>query len=178
MADQAVIPAFNKGVLLIGREFVQEEIDNFSGLLYSGLRDRWIQDDGRAITQAVTSDNIVSYPSLYTSPGLREDRRWSGLQEKPRDKDGRPIELAYIIVVRGRSAGLFSKVRVFYSTFAVAAGILEEALQGFSVVFSAAILKRDVSRLTHRDLPFRKAHGVNTLIQAADEEEPTILLWC
>jgi len=177
-AEQALIAYFCKDVLLVGRSFAQEEIDTFAGCLRSPYRDRWVEDNGQGITQPTGSDTNNLIPALYTSPGLHEERRARYLQETPKDKNGQPIELAYIIVVRGRSGALYSKIRVFYSIFVVAAGMLEEASQGFPVVFSASMLKRDIPRLTNRELAIRKAESLNTLIQAADEDEPSILLCC
>lgn len=65
---------------------------------------------------------------------------------------------------------MFSKVRIFYSYFAVAAGIMEEALQGFSVVFSGAMLKGDIPKLGREQVAFRRVDGLKALIAEADME--------
>ena len=55
----------------------------------------------------------------------------------------------------------------------MAAGIIEEALQGLCVVFSAAMLKGDVEKLGHLKVRFAKVESLRELIKSADEERVT-----
>lgn len=173
LADQAVIAYFGKGVLLVGRAFEQEEVDDFARALHNPHRNKWVEYDGSDANKPVPSDKSVPIPTLHTSPGLIQDR---GVYT---DGNGQNIELAYVIIVQGASGSLFSKVRVFYSYFAVAAGIMEEALHGMGVAFSAAMLKRDVPKLGG-GLPFKKVDSLKHLIAAVDEKRVAddILLCC
>lgn len=179
MALQASIAYFNKAVLLVGRGFVQEEVDAFATCLHSPLRDRWVQDNGHGVPEAVMADGNIPIPTLYTSPGLDE------LRFRPQDtipdieaQQAQLNKLAYIIVVRGRSAALYYKVRTFYSRFAVAAGILEEALQGNCVAFSAALFKDDIPRLTNQDTSLIKVAKLPALLNATEEERRSGILLC
>ena len=173
MADQALLAPSGRVVLLVGRGFEQEEIDNLAAVLHTWHRDKWVETNGTGAPKVVMSEKGVAIPTLYTSPGLGEDRSVNRGYDKPKDANGETVKLAYIIVVRGASAALFSKVRVFYSRFAVAAGIIEEALQGLSVVFSAAMLKGDVERLGRLNVRFAKVESLRELIKSADEERVT-----
>jgi hypothetical protein len=112
IADQALLASFDKGVLLVGRGFEQEEIDTFAEILHTSHRDKWVATNGSDVPKVVVSDKQVGIPTLYTSPGLREDRSVNSRYDKPKDANGETIELAYVIVVRGASAALFNKVRV------------------------------------------------------------------
>lgn len=170
-AVQAAIGYLNKGVLLIGREFVQEEVDTFETFLHFPYRDRWINYNGHDAPTVTAADANCPIPSLYTSPGLREAGEISPLMEEATS------DLAFVIVVRGRSAALYSKVRIFYSRSALAAGILEEAVQGHSVAFSAVMLKQDITRLSD-DLRFRKVKKLSDLRSDADEKERTSIPLC
>lgn len=167
----AMIGYFNKFVLLVGREFAQEEIDAFERCLYCLYRDRWIRDDEHQIPEVAEADANVAIPTLYTSPGLYEERSYAQLKEEP------AVEIVYIIVVRGRSAALYSKVRIFYSRYAVAAALMEETLQGNSVVFTAAILKQDVLRLQDQ-LHFRKVASLGKLREENSGDERTTIPIC
>ena len=173
MTDPALLASFNKAVLLVGRGFEQEEIDNFAAVLHTWHRDKWVVTNGSGVPKVVMSDKGVAIPALYTSPGLEEYRSANHGYDEPKDANGKTIQLAYVIVVRGASAALFSKVRVFYSRFAVAAGIIEEALQGLCVVFSAAMLKGDVEKLGHLKVRFAKVESLREMIKSADEERVT-----
>lgn len=180
-ADQALLADFGKYVLLVGRGFEQEEIDTFAEVLHTPHRDRWVEYNKSDVPKVVPIDRqLVPIPTLYTSPGLKDDGSINLRFDKPKDANGETIELVYVIVVRGPHGALFSKVRVFYSRFAVAAGIMEEALQGFCVVFSAAMLKRDVKRLGQDGVRFAKMESLRGLITSVDQETAAdvILLCC
>ena len=113
--------------MLVCRAFSREEVDMFSTCLHTSHRDTWVDTNGEVIRGTIGGESIIQIPTLYTSPGMRMkpfDER------EPEDRHNKIVEFAWIIVVRGRGAGLFSKVRVFYSIFAGGGGRVEEALRG------------------------------------------------
>ena len=178
MTDQARIMPFNKHVFLNGRGFDQKEVDAFSEVLRTPHRNKWVEYNGVNIPKPVANDNGLPVPTLYTSPGLAGHR--SGFGDLENESEG-PVELAYVIIVQGASGALFSKLRIFYSHFAVAAGIMEEALQDWSVVFSAAMLKRDVKSLERGGpLVFKKVESLDELVKSLHDERSSdeILLCC
>jgi hypothetical protein len=180
MTDQAQIMPFGKAVLLIGREFTQEEIKALTEVLHTPRLDVWYEYNSMKDPKPVTNDKGLPVPSVYTSPGLMQERGITGRFDEPKSASGVPIEFAYVIVVRGASGAMFSKVRVFYSLFAVAAGIMEDVLQGWSVVFSAAMLKGDVQKLGHVGVEFEKVGKLSELVNSMDEERAwtSVLLCC
>jgi hypothetical protein len=180
MTDQAQIMPLGKPVLLVGRSFTLEEIETFSEALQTSHRDKWVEYNGTGPPRPTTNDKGLPVPTLYTTIGLKEQMATHGRLDHPTNINREPIELAFVIVVRGASAALFSKVRVFYSHFAVAAGIMEEALSSWSVVFSAAMLKQDALRLGREPVSFEKVESLQALIAAAEEKKAanTVLLCC
>ena len=178
MADQAQIMPFGKFVLLNGREFTQEEVKSLRPVLQASSHDIWFEYSGMKGPKPATNDKSLPISCAYTSPGLASGI--TGRFGELKSASGVPIEIAYVIVVRGASGALFSKVRVFYSLFAVAAGIMEEVLQGWSVVFSAAMLKRDVQKLGGNGVEFQKVGKLSELIKSVDEERAwtSVILCC
>ena len=173
IADQAVIAHFSKGVLLVGRSFTQDELESFAEAIHTPHHNKWVEYSGTDAPRPVATDKPVLIPTLYTSPGLRSRRG------TPQSANGELVEVAFVIVVQGGSGALFSKTRIFYSPFVVAAGIMEEALRGMCVVFSAALLRRDVKKLGRSGFPLVKV-TMEKLVVAANEEGPggEILLCC
>ena len=177
---QAQIMPFGKAILLICREFTQEEVKALTEVLHAPRLETWFEYNGIKDPKPVTNDKGLPIPSIYTSPGLKRDSGISGRFDEPKSASGVPIEIAYVIIVRGASGAMFSKVRVFYSLFAVAAGIMEDVLQGWSVVFSAALFKRDVQKLGHIGVDFEKVGKLSDLVKSMDEERAwtSVLLYC
>ena len=180
-STQAVLGHLQKPVLITARSFVQEEIDALANVLRTTNRDMWLRTSKQSfIPTPGPYDDATPIPSIYLSNGL------------VKDKDSRPVgavqtvrisaqpDMAYIIVVRGRSAALCSKVRLFYSLSAAGIGILEEACNGYLTAFSAALLKSDVSRLTDSRLHLTKVDSLMKLYAYAGvpPKEDTIPLYC
>jgi hypothetical protein len=174
MADQAYIACFRQPVLLVGRSFAQEEIVELSDYLRSPYRDMWVQKKTDGSLQPIgVNVGSLSTPTLHTTPGVYDD---PSLYEF--NSNGPPDNLAYIIIVRGSCGALYSKVRTFYSIFAVAAAMLEEAVAGLTVAFSCALLKKDVPRLTEAKIKFAKVPNVKDLLTEANEGYDSIRLCC
>ena len=143
--DQAVLVDFQKDVHLIGRNFAQEEVDDITGILLTPAhcRNKWIRPNQQGVLQPGAADDGVPIPALHISQGLKPSMQSSfGLDEAKEEPD-----LAYLLVIQGRSAALCRKVRIFYSLSATTSAMLEEACYNYSTVFSAAILKADVPKL-------------------------------
>ena len=171
---------FGKPVLLVGRSFALEEIEALSEVLQTSHRDKWVEYNGATPPKPTTNDKGLPVPTLYTTIGVTEEMGINSRMDQPTSADGKPIELAYVIVVRGARAATFSKMRIFYYHFAVAAGIMEDALQGWSIVFSAAMLKQDAMRVGREPVSFGKVESLKALIAAAEEERASdlVLLCC
>ena len=176
---QAQIMPLGKAVFLINRGFTQDEVNTLAEVLRAPHSDVW-QEFTSINIKPVSNDKGVPIPAIYISPAMEQESGSSGRLDSAKSGSGVSIELAWVIVVRGASGAMFSKVRVFYSRFAVAAGIMEDVLQGWSVVFSAAMLKRDVRRLGNVGVEFEKVGRFSELVKSVDVERDSnsVLLYC
>lgn len=168
----AVFPEFNKGVLLNGHFFEQEELDAYAAWLRHPLKDIWLRRDDQATALIPgPADQPIDKPSVVTSSGVQENHTPAYRRsDEPMDTTLKPAR-AFVLVVRGRSAALCGKVRVLYTLNAAAAAMFEEAVNGYSTVFSAAVLRTDVGRMGEEGgAEFRKVDTVAQLYEAASGE--------
>jgi hypothetical protein len=126
--SENVILAEYKTVLLNGHNFEQVELDQFAGLLRQAP-DLWchFNNDSR------------SAPTALPHPSIRLARSLA-LPPPPKTTTPQP-PLAFVIIVQGLEGAHINKVRISYSREKAAAACMEEALNGFSVVFSGAVLE-------------------------------------
>jgi len=72
-------------------------------------------------------------------------------------------ELAYLLVAQGGGSLTGSIVRT--TLFSVGTSMMEEALNGYSIVFSGAMLKADLAKIGDRKYTFVKVDSLDALLQ-------------
>lgn len=177
----AIMPDHQRFINLNGHNFTQEELDAFTDILHHPRKDVWLRrkNDIDKFLVAGRADDPIDRPSVRTSTGLKKDHRPAVRRiDEPEDTSPKPA-LAFVLIIRGRSAALCSKVRLSYSLKAAAAVMFEEAVNGYSTVFSAALLKTDVRRLDQPDAQFKKVDTIAQLYEAVEgRDRDAIALLC
>lgn len=122
----AIVPNFQRFVTIIGHYFEQEELDAFAEVLRHPKKDVWLHWNNAKYTfQPGLADSPIDRPSVRTSSRFedKEEHRATVRQtNEPEDTSPKPA-LAYVLVVRGKSAALCSKVRILYTLDAAAAAM-------------------------------------------------------
>jgi hypothetical protein len=167
MVIQAILANHNKLVLLNGRSFHQAEVEAFVPYLQDKRKDIWLGFDKRNVLQQVSAPGPLEAPMLHTSRGV----------DVPSGRDA--PNMAFLMLVRGREAAAATKVRVLYDETAVACAAVEEASQGYTVVFTAALLRSKLPLLGQADVSFKKVDKLSALTApGAMEEGKMVPLLC
>jgi hypothetical protein len=127
-----------KPLILIGRTFTQKPSSDIAKFL--SLRpDEWnFFSEGGPITANVGPDDPVPVPEVILPYALIPD-----------DYEAEPnLDVSYVILVQGRDATR-GKMRICDSRPDVAAAINSEVINGYSITFSAAVLKEDIRNHFH-----------------------------
>lgn len=120
----AILPDFQKFVTMIGQYFEQEELDAFSEALRHPTKDVWLhRNDSKHVLFPGLADAPIDRPSVRTSSGLKKGHRPAVRRNnEPEDTTPEPA-LAFVLVIRGKSAALCSKVRILYTLNLAAAAM-------------------------------------------------------
>jgi hypothetical protein len=121
----------------------------FFNLFDSNYAGRWIHQAVDSETEAVstsisTSPEPIKRPRVQVSPALVELNEITYASRKPESM------LAYVIVIQGKSGSDCSKVIWKHNRIDIARAMFEEVINGYSVVFSGAMLVDDYQRLNNR----------------------------
>jgi len=155
---QATIADHGGSVLLNGRNFDQTELDDLTDWIRDRRGDTWLARDRQRLLSPGPPPYPLPIPTVHTHPGLSRERLLPASPdiEAPQDDLSK---FAFLLVIRGRNAAELTKVRVVYSLFAASAVAIEGSSTGYSVVFSAALLRRDVAKLTEYGLDLEKVNS-------------------
>ena len=136
-----MIQPIAKSVFLATNEFSQRDLDDFAPLFNSGIQDKWISNvhnvnsKSKVVEPAIPTD----IPMIGVSPGL--------LQTRPDILSKDAPSLAYIFLVQGKNAAERSKAVAKVTRDAAAAAMFHELINGYSIVFSGAILTCNVAKI-------------------------------
>jgi len=169
-------------LIIVSLDFMQDDLDRFADVIRFGRSDTWVtflSSGPGALSGPLKKPTFIeapanqrlSIPKVHVSKGLKKYERLRSnalLRDMPVEKH-QPVELAYILVVQDRSGALRSKLILRTNLDAVGSEIFYEAVNGFSVVFSGAILKKNLERRTDQEFCFKKADSLDEL-QAMDED--------
>jgi hypothetical protein len=119
--------------------FAQETLDRFSQRIRGGGIDQWASKQQKQYPLQLTrpSDPWPKIPHLCISPafGLPNSRLSSGTSKKE-------PELDFVFVVEGISGSVTQKLVLEYDIHNAGVRMFHEAMNGYSIVFSAAISKK------------------------------------
>ena len=171
-----------KSVFLVTNDFSQQDLDDFAPLFNSGIQDKWVSNvynlNGRfKVIEPATSGDI---PMICVSPGL--------LQNRPDILSRDAPALAYIFLVQGTNASERTKAVAKVTRDAAAAAMFHELINGYSIVFSGAILTCNVAKIfpptpMNVKLKFFKVKDIAGLHNVALEKDNkgqgiSIGVWC
>ena len=177
-----LIQPIGKSVFLTTNDFSQQELDDFTSLLNSGIQDKWVSNVNNPSTKfkVVEPATSSSIPWIGISPGL--------LQTRPDILSPSAPALAYIFLVQGKNASERTKAVAKVTRDAAAAAMFHELLNGYSIVFSGAILTCHVARIfppmpMNVKLKFFKVKDIVGLQNVALERDnkgqgTSIGVWC
>jgi hypothetical protein len=171
--DTALIPEFQKYVLITGNDFSIDDIQRYWHLLKYGHSGLWNKNGpGLRDCQKVEADQPSQIPMVHISAALKP-----GVGVNPPLNS---VELVYFIVVEGRNGSIRSKLVYRTDLHRVGTDILWECVNGYSVVFSGAMLKTDwMQRPTwHTEVNFERVKDKNELVRTTDMDSRVIKIWC
>ena len=130
-----------KSVFLVTNEFSQQDLDDFAPLFNSGIQDKWVSNvyTANAKFKVIEPATPSDIPMICVSPGLLQTRPDILSQDAP--------ALAYIFLVQGKNASERTKAVAKVTRDAAAAAMFHELINGYSIVFSGAILTCNVTKI-------------------------------
>lgn len=177
----SVIPEFgNFPIIIVSYNFDQDDLDQHVTLLRSGHSDAWmhlLNSEPRSpgetgFARAITfghADEPWKVPKVHVSQGLRTPQPISSLRDGNEEKPG-ALELAYILVFQGRSGAIRSKLVLRSNLDLAGAEMFHMAANGFSVVFSGALLKKNLEKRRDASYSFKRVENLDEL-QAVDSDQ-------
>lgn len=177
--DQAFIQPFNLPVHMTYVEFSQESVDKLSKQLNCGIEDVWVSnvnsfDSATTLSndsfKVVEAGPSMKIPNVCVSLGFCTDRR--SPTNHPPEEPLAPI--GYIIVVQGRNASERSKLVTNSSRSDIANTMLQEAMNGYCIVFSGALFRSSLREMfplvrSAQTFKFTRVNGVTGLNKLAAE---------
>jgi hypothetical protein len=187
------IPEFNNmPIIFIGWDFDQDDLNRHINLIRHGQNDAWAQllspilkTLGEPPEQPKIAygpaDQQLNIPKIHISKGLngfRHSRRYLPETEEEQHTLKQP-DLAYILVVQGSSGAVRSKLVMRTNLQMTGAEMLYEAVNGFSVVFTGAMLKKNLEKRGDMKYCFRKVDSLDELLNVdSDESQKVIGVLC
>ncbi|KAL8672161.1 MAG: hypothetical protein Q9168_003360 [Polycauliona sp. 1 TL-2023] len=147
--DQATIEPFGLPVYTVFvEEFPQETLDKYAKLLNHGIEGQWLSDalDPTKAFGAVDPSLPSKVPKLCIS-GVLKNRDAQSRYIMSNPPPGMKEPLDFLLVVQGKNASERSKIVVEHKLEDAATSMLHEAINGYSVVFTGAILRSDSNKL-------------------------------
>jgi hypothetical protein len=177
----SVIPEFgNLPIIIVSYNFDQDDLNQHVSLLRCGHSDVWMHftnsgprvPEGTGSTRTTTfghADESWKVPKIHVSQGLCRHMPRSLLGDAGGEKSG-ALELAYILVFQGRSGAIRSNLILRSSLDLAGAEMFYRAANGISVVFSGAMLKKNLEKRTDVTYSFERVDNLDEL-QAVDSDQ-------
>ena len=143
-SDQATIQPFNRPVYTVYiPEFPPETVRKYAKLFNEGIEGKWLSyaNDSTEILRVVDPSSPSNIPKVCISAVMSPNPRTSDPSQQPKE----PLD--FLLVIQGENANERSKVVVEHTIEDAATSMLHEAMNGFSVVFTGALLRSDSSML-------------------------------
>ena len=160
----------------------QHHLDRHAAFLRTGNVNTWLEkDDG--LPQKFTpcdGDRALPHPGIAVSPGLQvPGQEMTSRSRKDLDASPGPQakDLIFVLVIQGQTGDAKAKVILETSREKAAVAIMSEAMNGYSTVFSAAMLKVDVEKLT--DLTYAlRVFGEREKLGEVGDGDTSVKFWC
>lgn len=183
--DQATFQPFGRPVFINTIEPDQLELNHFVNLLNSRVHNIWISRSSNGSFKAVEAAAALPIPKICISAGLADppERRVPRAYKNPSPPPAIKADYTYILIIEGKSASREAKIVAKSTLQGIADTMMHEALNGYSVVLSAAILRRNYNKLFGQDngnWKFKQVDNVESAIAVEDEDKEgmTIAIIC
>lgn len=185
----ALIPHADKLVYLVSGELSQEQLNQISEILRKRKIGSWIQrqndsDRGYSYCQG---DRGVDVPRINISNGMQRLAKSRPLyhavsheqDESSLDNELQATDLLYVIVVQGQTGHTKCKLVVESTLGNACSAMLYEALNGYSTVFTAAILKANLENIQDDTFILKAVHDSKTLRDLNNDPKDRVVgFWC
>lgn len=189
----SVIPEFDDmPIVIIGCSFAQDDLDRHINLIRYGHGDAWAQllssvpktlgEPPEQIKIAYgPADQPLTIPKIHVSKGLNASQRSRRYPPEKEEEQNNPKQqdLAYILVVQGSSGAFRSKLVLRTNLQVTGSALFYEAVNGFSVVFTGAVLEKSLEKRGDLKYCFKKVETLDELLSVdADESQKVIGVLC
>lgn len=184
------IPDLERLLIWISGDFDQQTLDVYSDIFRCGMHDSWVSavEESETVVASqslrrVTADGSLQIPKVHISPGLGDGRPHVRVVKRV---DGRPVAedeqkepspRAFFAIVQGRSGALKSKLIWRSTRDDIGNEIFYEAANGYSTVFSGAVLKSQVNILSTAER-FQKVQSVQEMDRLEAEGKGVVGVMC
>jgi hypothetical protein len=176
-------------VYIINNPLGQEDLDRYTDVLREYKVGSWIQksEDNREHFAYCQGDRSLTVPKINVSNGMQkpggERRPYGGFRiaqdNLSEDYGPEETELAYILIIQGQTGNSRCKLVVETSHDRASSAMMYEALNGYSTVFSAAILKANLAKLRNQAYALKLVQDSKTLKTIdCDLDSQCIGFWC
>ena len=159
--ESATVKIIEKTIYLIHRPIAQNTLNQFSPLLNHGIIDQWLSPrtgNPDAFERARSPPSASSIPRLHIGLLMHVSTKYME-SETP---------LVYFVVVQGLEASSISKIVVREEFVDIMLAMFSEAIIGYNLVLSGAMLDADAVKVFHSRPPngnlwFRAVQSIETM---------------
>ena len=163
LEDQAIILPSNVPVYTIYRDFSQLTLDNYSQILHDFQEHTWLKKKSAPAQASMSSElhrpahppKPFKIPKACISGALAAIPATGCLKGQRIDKVEDKEPLSFNLIIQGKDGAAKWKTVSEDSLQSVANTIMFETLNGYSIVFSGALLQSDLRRIKARDKTYR-----------------------
>jgi hypothetical protein len=167
----AYIEYADKLVYIINTFLTQADLDRYAELLRTNILGIWLRktcSDTFCYSDAALA---LSVSKVIVSSSMNyKIQTWK--EEHSEDAEPEQEELVYILITQGRSGDVLSKVVIEPTLDRAAAHVMCDALNHYSIVFTAAILKKNVVKLKDNSYGFKAVENRRAL-EMLDKDQKT-----
>jgi hypothetical protein len=163
-AQRFTLEGMQKQFIIVPRDFELEELKKFLPF-FRNLSEQWVRCESMFEVEEVQADVPCRVPQVNLSRCLRHEHIQT---------------LAYVALVQGYNAGNIGKMMVRYCRGELASAIYAEVANGYSIMFTAALSKGDLIKLSTGPVTmFDMVEVVNRGNDLADgDDHPGVKIWC
>ncbi|KAI4280405.1 MAG: hypothetical protein L6R38_004500 [Xanthoria sp. 2 TBL-2021] len=167
--DQASIQPFGQPIYTVYvHDFPQETVDQYTKVFNYGIEGQWLSNanDPTEVFRVVDPSAPYNVPKVCISSVMKKPP--PSFRNPTSDPSPQPKEpLDFLLVIQGKNANERSKIVVEHTLEDAATSMLHEAINGFSVVFTGALLRSDSTKLflqsKQRNYSFKKVPDIAAL---------------
>ncbi|KAJ4329658.1 hypothetical protein N0V87_010677 [Didymella glomerata] len=185
----ALIPHADKLIYIITDRLDQEQLDRFSGVIRECKTGSWIQktEGSHQGFSYIQGDRSMAIPKINISSGMqrlgKERSLYTGIpqvHDRSSVDDGlQETELLYVLIVQGQTGDTTCKLVIETSLGKACSAMMYEALNGYSTVFTAAILRGSLEKLRDETYTLKAVRDSKMLRTInSNTRSPSIGFWC